>query len=52
MTFDEWAEQHDLVPHERILCREYLVYLRVKRWATWIVEFLLKSEADTEVDDA
>ena len=28
MTFNEWAESHDLMDHERRLCKEYLTFLR------------------------
>ena len=42
MTFDEWADEHDLMPHERKLCREYLAYWRTKAFLEWLWEWVHK----------
>lgn len=40
MTFDEWADQYDLMDHERRLCREYLAYLRTQAFLRWLMEWM------------
>lgn len=42
MTFDDWADGHNLLAHERKLCLEFLSFLRIKNVAVsmwvWITE--------------
>ena len=45
MTFEEWADQHDLTSHERQLCWEYLVFIRTKAYAAWLLEWIKETGA-------
>jgi len=45
MTFDEWASHHNLLPHERKLCLEYLSFLRIKKLAAEMLAWISQDEA-------
>lgn len=48
MTFDEWADSHDLMDHERRLCREYLAFIRAKEAGARLLEILCADHRDEQ----
>ncbi len=45
MTFDDWADDHNLLAYERKLCLEYLSFMRIKKLAALMLAWITGDEA-------
>ncbi len=50
LTFDEWADTHDLDLAERRLCKDYLTFWRWREFARWMLRFAYAEEQPKRKD--